>query len=66
MWRLKLPAEKWKQPYYLPNVLREWYWLVGWATLNNLAFALGQGLLEWIVVRQKREVGGGEEEPLLG
>ncbi|SMQ45154.1 unnamed protein product [Zymoseptoria tritici ST99CH_3D7] len=53
MFRLKLPAENWK--YYLPNVLREWYWLVGWATLNNLIFALAQGVLGWILVRQQKE-----------
>jgi hypothetical protein len=66
MFRLKLPAKKWK--YYIWNVLREWYWLVGWATLNNCVFAVAQGVLGWIAVRQRRwkVVEGGDVEPLLG
>jgi uncharacterized membrane protein len=47
--RLKLPAEALNE-HFIVNV-REWYWLVGWATINNVIFALAQGWLAWIVSR---------------
>lgn len=44
--------------------LHEWYWTVGWATVNNLAFALAQGILAWIISR--RGTGDdGERDALL-
>jgi hypothetical protein len=47
--RLELPAEALDE-HFIVNV-REWYWLVGWATINNVMFALAQGWLAWIVSR---------------
>jgi hypothetical protein len=46
---LELPAEALDE-HFIVNV-REWYWLVGWATINNVIFALAQGWLAWIVSR---------------
>jgi hypothetical protein len=45
-----------------------WYQLVGWATVDNGIFAIGQAILLWIVSRQEAfDVGvvHGETEPLL-
>jgi hypothetical protein len=44
--------------------LRDWYWTVGWATTNNLVFALAQGILAWIVSRHD-EGDHGERDVLL-
>jgi uncharacterized membrane protein len=53
--KLKLPAEELNE-HFIVN-LRDWYWLVGWATINNVVFALAQGWLAWIVLR----LGDGED-----
>lgn len=45
--------------------LRDWYWLLGWATINNVIFGLGQGRLAWIASRQRGGDGQGEQDPLL-
>jgi hypothetical protein len=45
-----------------------WYELVGWATVDNGIFAMGQAILLWIVSRQEAFNSGvvhGETEPLL-
>lgn len=45
--------------------LRDWHWLLGWATINNVIFGLGQGRLAWIASRQRGGDGQGEQDPLL-
>lgn len=62
IFRLRLRAEHWK--YCLSNALRSWHWLVGWAKLNNLIYALAQGILRPIALRQNRGVRA-QLEPLL-
>jgi uncharacterized protein with PQ loop repeat len=52
IFRLKLPAKSWRNDH----PVSQWYEVVGWATINNLIFALAQGLLGWIAVVQKRKV----------
>ncbi|KAF5855659.1 hypothetical protein ETB97_008832 [Aspergillus alliaceus] len=43
-----------------------WYQLVGWAAVDNLAFAVVQGILFLVVLRRKRTaMAEGENEPLL-
>ena len=46
--------------------LSTWYQLVGWATVDNGIFALGQAILLWIVAGHRLdERVYGETEPLL-
>jgi len=48
------------------DALMHWYMFVGWAAVDNVVFALGQGVLLWVVVRSGARVGEkGEMEPLL-
>lgn len=49
IFRLRLPSEMIDE-HFIVN-LQEWYWTVGWATINNLVFAFAQGMLAWIVSR---------------
>jgi hypothetical protein len=45
--------------------LRDWYWLLGWATINNVIFGLGQGRMAWIASGQGGGEDHGEQDPLL-
>lgn len=45
--------------------LREWYWLMGRATINNVIFGLAQGRVAWIASHQKDGNDEGESDPLL-
>jgi hypothetical protein len=50
------------------GALVTWYELVGWATVDNVVFALGQGVLLCVVSRHKvkgGEASEGETQPLL-
>lgn len=50
------------------SYLSAWYQLVGWATVDNGIFAMGQAILLWIIVSQRSRIYGGvqsETEPLL-
>jgi hypothetical protein len=43
-----------------------WYQLVGWVAVDNLIFAVVQGILFLVVLRRKRmAIAEGENEPLL-
>jgi hypothetical protein len=58
--RLQLPLSEFRQ--------RDWYPLVGWATVDNLVFAVVQGMLWWIARRRlglSQIVESGEAAPLL-
>jgi hypothetical protein len=57
LWRLRIPEDEEWSGYWLAD-LRRWYWRVGSATLNNLIFAVVQGVLAWIAWRYKGD--GGE------
>lgn len=62
VFRIRLPSEELDE-HFIVN-LRTWYWTVGWATINNLIFAVAQGVLAWIAWSHK---GGnlGERTALL-
>jgi hypothetical protein len=62
LFRFKIPAEEWDE-HFIVN-LRMWYWRWGWATINNLVFALAQGVLALIASR-RRDDGDGERTALL-
>lgn len=63
IYRLRIPAGELDE-HWIVNV-RDWYWTVGWAAINNLIFALCQGLLACIALRQGSK-DPGEREALLG
>jgi len=65
VYRLTLLGEPEDFDEHLIVNLRDWYWLLGWATINNVIFALGQGLLAWIASRQSGGEDHGEQDPLL-
>jgi len=46
MWRIRVPSEELDE-HFVVN-LQMWYWTVGWATINNVIFAVAQGVLAWI------------------
>jgi len=50
VFRVRLPSEELDE-HWIVNA-RDWYWKVGWATINNLVFALTQAVLAYIVLRQ--------------
>ena len=52
LWRMRiLEEEKWSG-YWIAD-LDKWYWTVGFATINNLIFAVVQGVLAWIAWSNK-------------
>ena len=55
LWRMRVPSEELDEQF-LVN-LRMWYWTVGWATVNNVIFAVAQGVLAWMAWRHQ-DVGG--------
>lgn len=55
VWRIKVPSEELDE-HFIVN-LHMWYWTVGWATINNVVFAVAQGVLAWIAWRHEA-VGG--------
>jgi hypothetical protein len=58
LWRLRIPAEEGEGEGYWLADLREWYWTVGFATINNLIFAVVQGVLAWIAWWYNKGDGG--------
>lgn len=50
VWRMRIPEES--TGYWIVD-LRYWYWSVGFATINNLIFAVVQGLLALIAWRHE-------------
>lgn len=46
VWRMRLPEEE--LTGYLIVDVKHWYWSVGFATINNLIFAVVQGVLAWV------------------
>ncbi|KAM0715507.1 hypothetical protein Q7P37_009005 [Cladosporium fusiforme] len=64
VWRMKIPGKHWTG--YWTWDLRDWYWSAGFATVNNLIFAVVQGVLALIAWRQKGDGGEiGERTALL-
>lgn len=53
LFRLRMPSEELDE-HWIVNV-RDWYWTVGWATVNNVIFAVNQGILTCVVLRRGRE-----------
>ena len=45
--------------------LMVWYQMVGFVTINDALFALGQGIFLWLALRQNRRAEEGERQPLL-
>jgi len=62
LFRYRIPPEELDE-HFIVN-LRSWYWRFGWATINNVVFALAQGMLAWLVLRRKGD-GTGERAALL-
>lgn len=63
LWRMKIPEEEEWTGYWIVD-LSKWYWTVGFATINNLIFAVVQGVLAFIAWRYKGA--GGEIEEQVG
>ena len=61
VFRLRLPSEELDE-HWIVNA-RDWYWKVGWATVNNIIFALTQAVLAYIVLHQDPD--SGERSALL-
>lgn len=61
LWRMRIPGEEGWSGYWLAD-LGGWYWSVGFATLDNLIFAVVQGVLAWIAWRYHDKGDGGEIE----
>jgi hypothetical protein len=51
LWRMGVPSEDLDE-HFVVN-LRMWYWTFGWATINNVIFAVAQGALAWIAWRHE-------------
>lgn len=47
-------------------IINAWYHNVGFVAVNDALFALGQGILLWLSLRQIRRAEEGERQPLLG
>lgn len=62
LYRYRIPPEELAE-HFIVN-LRSWFWRFGWATINNIVFALAQGILAWLVSRQKGD-DAGERTALL-
>jgi hypothetical protein len=63
--RVEFPYPDGRPPW---RHLSTWYPKVGWATVDNGIFAIGQAILLWIVAGHRSHVHGvahGESEPLL-
>lgn len=63
VWRMMIPVEELNE-HFIVN-LRMWYWTVGWATIDNLIFAVVQGVLAWIAWRQRGHGGDVRERSAL-
>ena len=64
VFRIRVPSEE-LDAHLIVN-LSMWYWTVGWATINNLIFAVAQGVLAWIACGHKDDGGDlGERSALL-
>lgn len=50
LYRYRIPPEELDE-HFIVN-LRSWYWRWGWTTINNFVFALGQGILAWLMARK--------------
>lgn len=50
IFRLDLPSEGLDEQFIVD--LQTWYRRFGWATVNNVGFALAQGVLAWIASQQ--------------
>jgi hypothetical protein len=59
VWRIRVPTEELDE-HFIVN-LQMWYWTVGWATINNVIFAVAQGVLAWMAWRHET-VGGNLSE----
>jgi hypothetical protein len=55
VWRIRVPTEELDE-HFIVN-LQMWYWTVGWATINNVIFAVAQCVLAWMAWRHET-VGG--------
>ena len=62
LYRYSIPPEELDE-HFIVN-LRSWYWRWGWATINNVVFALGQGMLTWPMSRREGD-DSGERTALL-
>ena len=62
VYRYRIPPEE--LDGHLVVDLRMWYWRWGWATINNVIFALAQGVLALIASR-RRDDGDDERTALL-
>ncbi|KAJ5517803.1 hypothetical protein N7453_000225 [Penicillium expansum] len=60
-WDLYLDGE-----YPIIMVINAWYHMVGFVAVDDAFFALGQGFLLWLSLRQIRRAEEGERQPLLG
>ena len=63
IFRFRLPDQYWDRPVRF--ALKDWYWRVGWATVNNIIFALVQGMLAALVWWRRRNSSNDETAPLL-
>lgn len=63
VWRMRLPEEELDE-HFIVN-LRTWYWTFGWATVNNVIFAVTQGVLALIAWRNKDDGGNLSERSAL-
>ena len=53
VFRIRVPSEELDE--HLIVNLRMWYWTVGWATINNVIFAVAQGVLAWMAWHRKED-----------
>lgn len=58
VFHMRVPSED--QDEHLIINLQTWYWTVGWATINNVIFAVAQGVLAWIAWRHTDDEGEGD------
>lgn len=67
--RLSAPWDLWlnylNEGHSIVIFLMGWYQVVGFETVNDAVFALGQGMLLWLTLRQNRRAEEGERQPLL-
>jgi len=62
-YRYRVPPEELSEHFIVD--LRDWYWSWGWATMNNVVFAVGQGMLAWLMAWRRRETADGQRTALL-
>ncbi|KAJ6103767.1 hypothetical protein N7486_003989 [Penicillium sp. IBT 16267x] len=67
--RLSAPWDSWleylNEGHSIAIFFMGWYRAVGFETVNDAVFALGQGILLWLTLRQNRRAEEGERQPLL-